>query len=205
MPWECNTSVIEDETESSDEKKKNPLLRYQDLYIPSNVRFVGTMNMDGTAQSLSPKVIDRCIFIEFNAPDPGEDDKNPDFCLTQTYYSSNSFAEIWDPKENLDISRAFAKISDDPKALSHGFIAGRRLLKYAKCMWPMYHHLVPDNSVTDYIDLLLCSKVLPSITSASDVKKFITDFPKAKIRFDAGTARGERLHPYDNESWSYWE
>jgi len=34
--------------------------------IPSNVRFIGTMNMDHTVKSLSPKVIDRSFVIELD-------------------------------------------------------------------------------------------------------------------------------------------
>lgn len=36
------------------------------FYIPQNIRFVGTLNMDGSVKPLSPKVIDRSFIIELN-------------------------------------------------------------------------------------------------------------------------------------------
>jgi len=40
--------------------------------IPSNVRFIGTMNMDDTVKGLSPKVIDRSFIIELRHPENEE-------------------------------------------------------------------------------------------------------------------------------------
>lgn len=41
------------------------LIKYKStIKIPDNIRFIGTMNIDGTTKSLSPKVIDRSYLIE---------------------------------------------------------------------------------------------------------------------------------------------
>ncbi len=192
LPWGAATSGADDS-----------LLRYQHLYIPSNVRFVGTMNMDDTAQNLSPKVVDRCIFIEFStATIAGE---NNEYSLENAYFPARCFSEIWTPSNIPEIDQELSRISADPERGESGFIAGPRLRKYAKCMWPLYHLLVPDGSVAAYIDLLLCSKVLPSISSVSQAFKIGAEFPLASKRLEDGQARGKRLHPYDTDSWSYWE
>lgn len=191
LPWEAKKS------------KEDRLLRYKNVFIPPNVRFVGTMNMDDTTQNLSPKVIDRCIFIEFSESAVAEE--NPEYSLSNAYFPESCFSEIWSPSVMQEIDQELSRISADPKKDESGFIAGPRLRKYAKCMWPLYHLLMPEGSLNAYIDLLLCRKILPSIHSVSQASKIGTEFPMASERFQAGQARGKRLHPYDAESWSYWE
>lgn len=200
LPWDVMCKLSK---EDSSAYVDNGLLRYQQLYIPSNVRFVGTMNMDDTAQNLSPKVIDRCFFIEFNKLITA--DKNDTFNMTDAYYPASNFSEIWSPSDMKEIDQELSRISADPTKGEKGFTVGQRLRKYARCMWPCYHLLEPESSINEYIDLLLCRKVLPSINSVSQVSKIKTDFPMVRERFEVGQARGKLLHPYDTDSWSYWE
>lgn len=200
LPWESRNRANRDDTAPDVDDR---LLRYQNLYMPSNLRFVGTMNMDDTAQNLSPKVIDRCIFIEFSESAVAEE--NPAYSLTDAYFPEICFSEIWVPSVVQEIDQELSRLSADSKKGEFGFIAGPRLRKYAKCMWPLYHLLAPEGSTNTYIDLLLCRKILPSIRSVSQVPKIIEEFPMASERFKDGQARGKQLHPYDVESWSYWE
>ena len=48
---------------------EDPYASLRDLCIPSNVRVVGTANMDETTRSFSPKVLDRAFSIEFGDVD----------------------------------------------------------------------------------------------------------------------------------------
>lgn len=50
------------------QRYKNLMKFKPKLSIPENVRFIGTMNIDGTTKPLSPKVIDRSYFIELEKP-----------------------------------------------------------------------------------------------------------------------------------------
>lgn len=50
-------------------REGDPYSRLRDLSLPSNVRVVGTANMDETTHSFSPKVLDRAFSIEFDDPD----------------------------------------------------------------------------------------------------------------------------------------
>ena len=57
----------------------------EEIYIPENIFFTGTVNVDETTYMFSPKVLDRANVIEFNEVDPegyisgsGKDDQ---FCL----------------------------------------------------------------------------------------------------------------------------
>ena len=161
------------------------------------------MNMDATTQNLSPKVIDRCIFIEFSGSAVAEE--NLEYSLTDAYFPESCFSEIWSPNPMQEIDQELSRISADHQKGESGFIAGPRLRKYAKCMWPLYHLLLPDDSVATYIDLLLYRKILPSISSVSQASKIGSEFPLANKRLKDGQARGKQLHPYDTDSWSYWE
>ena len=82
LPWYAKRNG----TEAVVAEPRNNRSRYEHIYIPSNVRFVGTMNMDDTAQSLSPKVIDRCFFIEFNNDATYEGGKKQDYNMTDAHY-----------------------------------------------------------------------------------------------------------------------
>lgn len=69
---------IDDPTTEDRKQYQNAkeLLRYPyEIEIPSNVRFVGTINMDHTVKPLSPKVIDRCFIIELTQQSPSADEQ----------------------------------------------------------------------------------------------------------------------------------
>ena len=200
LPWEARYRHAGSVDPS---KADDKLMRYQHIYIPSNVRFVGTMNMDDTTQHLSPKVIDRCIFIEFSKIDTSG--KNTEYCMSDAYFPVSDFMEVWMPDDVPEIEHALDQISVDPQKEESGFIAGKRLRKYAKCMWPIYHQMMPEKTIEDYIDLILCSKVLPAITLLSETSKLLPNHTITEKRVEAGQRRGETLHPYDKDSWSYWE
>jgi len=60
--------------DENNEKIKSPLLLSketagEDIYLPSNVYIVGTVNMDETTHPFSKKVLDRANTIEFNRVD----------------------------------------------------------------------------------------------------------------------------------------
>jgi hypothetical protein len=48
---------------------EDPYAALRSLYLPNNVRVVGTANMDETTRNFSPKVLDRAFSIEFNEVD----------------------------------------------------------------------------------------------------------------------------------------
>lgn len=64
--------------------------KYDDLYLPENLYFIGTVNMDETTYPFSKKVLDRANTIEFSEVDliPSFDVETDEVLPTQT---SNSF------------------------------------------------------------------------------------------------------------------
>lgn len=61
-------SIIEKQAEAL-QRKIDDLDRYSDVCIPTNLRFVGTVNIDHTTQGFSDKVVDRVNVIQFEAAD----------------------------------------------------------------------------------------------------------------------------------------
>ncbi|WP_207653885.1 MrcB family domain-containing protein [Clostridium sp. BSD9I1] len=92
--------IFKEEVFGEDEKAMKD---YGDLYMPQNLYFVGTVNMDETTFPFSKKVLDRANTIEFN-----EVDLNIDFA----YYDS-SVQEIKELNmQNSDISSKYLKVVD---------------------------------------------------------------------------------------------
>lgn len=50
-------------------EEADPFVDLRDIEQPSNLRVIGTANMDETTHSFSPKVLDRAFTIEFDDPD----------------------------------------------------------------------------------------------------------------------------------------
>ena len=102
--------ALEDKAEQDPEKEA--LRRYRTFILPPNVRFVGTMNMDDTAQFLSPKVIDRSIFLEFDGED--ECGRNPDYEENRNsgaYYPCSNF--VTSGMDNEEIREMLKAVSED--------------------------------------------------------------------------------------------
>lgn len=137
--------------------------------IPKNVRFVGTINMDHTVKSLSPKVIDRSFVIEIDHLDSKEKTKIEkklkenkitgciDVTLDQfssVYHTENAFEK--EAEGLIDISRRLEYIANAPLN-SRG---KKQILKYLD--------RVPKQKLTKsvlekYYDQLIYSKLLPRI------------------------------------------
>ena len=63
--------IVEERISQLEENYKR-LLQYEDIRIPDNVKFVGTVNMDHTTHGFSDKVLDRANVIQFEYVDIGK-------------------------------------------------------------------------------------------------------------------------------------
>ncbi|MDU5596632.1 MAG: AAA family ATPase [Lachnospiraceae bacterium] len=189
--------------------KDNSLLRYARFQLPPNVRFVGTMNMDDTAQLLSPKVIDRSIFVEFNAdiiPEENKDYLKENVCLY--YFESENF------NKNKTTTDEILPSLDALKKVLEVSTLVPRLMEYMKFMWPVFKLLSKDKSdeqiIEEFVDMVLLSKVLPSlkykIKNANNENIEISNkYPLSKKRYEFGIERGKSLNHFDADLWSFWE
>jgi hypothetical protein len=155
---------------------EDPYAGLRALYLPNNVRVVGTANMDETTRNFSPKVLDRAFSIEFN-----EVDLTAFPAATGGSVSTEPFRQLGkrlvDPQNPVTVGEGYKQqpqLFDDvsglieevrtilePARLSFGYRP-----RDASCLY-MWHWkkdkleaLLPYNTALDYCIL---QKVLPKI------------------------------------------
>ncbi|HDR4423654.1 TPA: AAA family ATPase [Bacillus cereus] len=140
---------------------------YQSTFkIPSNVRFIGTLNMDHTVKPLSPKVIDRSFIIEINHLSKIQKQKIIDTISKEKLtgkieMDATIFSTVRNDEESVkkavnileDIS---STLNNYPNASlnSRGYKHLRKMLQFAD---------LEETSLTIYIDSLISGKILPRI------------------------------------------
>lgn len=131
--------------------------------IPSNVRFVGTLNMDHTVKSLSPKVVDRSVIIELLKP--ADEVK----IIEQIEGNGNNYPiKISLDEFNEPITEINESIVQQIKEISNVFEQFRdiplnsRGLKHLRLI-TTYWFAVSDEELITLVDLLIKGKVLPRI------------------------------------------
>lgn len=164
-------------SENSPNTKYEELLNASDLIncypyqfeIPKNVRFIGTMNMDHTVKSLSPKVIDRSFIIEINHMDKQEKTKlatklNKKKLTGHLEVTLDEFSAVYKKVQ------AFEKEAQGFVDLSQSLdeIANAPLKSRGKKQVVHYLDRVPKDKLTKtvlekYIDQLIYTKILPRI------------------------------------------
>lgn len=154
------------------EKKVELAKRLENLYrfpsripIPKNVRFVGTMNMDGSITPLSPKVVDRSYIIELQ-----EQTKELD---TQTeplnIYLPKEFFEIKTNESNTN----FTPIQVHLDKLNAGFSSRVKNHYYA---YMAAHDMLEKNQHKLLVDDLFQMKFLPRINYYTTNEKVVDEF-----------------------------
>ena len=167
------------------EDKDSILHTYRHFEIPHNVRFVGTLNMDESAQGLSPKVIDRCFFIEFEKGTSKQQKRVED----PGYYPASLFLENLDIEMPENETGVFAKLATE----------NARFKKYAYQMHAVANLFeIDDNLLGDY--LVLC-KVLPRLRKTDEFSAY-----QDKIGFEKSNARFKQFERYgdSNQFCDYW-
>lgn len=184
-------AVKENEIEADAYMKKNASMLVENypavFKIPSNVRFVGTLNMDHTVKALSPKVVDRSLIIELLKLTTDqkhrmveEIEKHQDNA-TITLNKEVFMKEKYELNENmlneiLKVSNKFEAFRDIPLN-SRGEKHLREILSYI------------ENVTSQDIDLLIKGKVLPRIELKKDL-------------IDENILRSElQLYPHSLKKW----
>lgn len=146
------------------------LLRYQTFNMPSNIRFVGTMNFDDTTNMPSPKVIDRSFYIEYDPVYSAGEREVDDTC----YYPASFFTA--EPDSSWKES-GFDKCNN-------------RFMKYANLMWGGCNKL-QCYSEDQFRETLIISKILPSV-SRPDFH-IEEKYKKAMIRFNKASSGSDSM------------
>jgi 5-methylcytosine-specific restriction enzyme B len=145
-----------------------------EIHIPKNVFFTGTVNVDETTYMFSPKVLDRANVIEFNEvnldgyssgfeqsafslknPDVRDkliDSENPSFCSKRDY---KKFKEIYEEIENpieglLDLLKRYN--------LHFGY---RVVHEISRFVWLAGDFLEDESDLQQAMDIQILQKILP--------------------------------------------
>lgn len=168
-----NKSEIELESQklTEEEKKLKLLQRYLPFRLPPNVRFVGTINNDDTTNNLSPKVIDRSIFVEMTNADFSESRKIDEL---KDFYPAAFFKidKMIKPDENI------SDVFKDENG---------RFKNYLSQMYTFYRERLALHDDNQFISYLILAKILPSISKAEDFTKspyYSDEYPMVRRKFD---------------------
>ena len=193
--------------ENSPNTKYEELLNASDLIdcypyqfeIPKNVRFIGTMNMDHTVKSLSPKVIDRSFIIEVNYMDKQEKMKlatklNKRKLTGQLEVTLDEFSAVYKEVKAFEKEAlAFVELSQ-----SLDEIANAPLNSRGKKQVVHYLDRVPKDKLTKsvlekYFDQLIYSKILPRIELSIRDEKGIACLKQFQKEIEAYPRSTEKL------------
>lgn len=151
----------------------------RDIRLPSNLRVVGTANMDETTHTFSPKVLDRAFTIEFDDPDltsfasggaTGSDvfEALGKFVIAQS--NPISVQEAREKSQDLfdHVAGLLAEIQDilSPAGIKFGYRTRDAIL--------MYLHFWRECALGDImagsaaLDFCILQKVLPKISGSGD-------------------------------------
>lgn len=160
-------------------KELEQLKRYHRFKIPPNVRFVGTINDDDTTNSLSPKVVDRSIFIEFSKDDYSDDE------------------EIKTPEGYYPLS--FFTVEPNSSANSIFDNENGRFKKYVGQMLGLYTERFNENNLDIFADYLITTKILPALQKQDDFinsKYFDEKYKLSKDRFEIHNPKSGEYYNY---------
>lgn len=206
--------------ENSPNTKYEELLNASDLIyrypyqfeIPKNVRFIGTMNMDHTVKSLSPKVIDRSFIIEINHMDKQEKMKlttklNENKFTGKLEVTLDEFSAVY--KE----VKAFEKEAQALVELSQSLnnIANAPLNSRGKNQVVHYLDRIPEDKLTKdllekYFDQLIFTKILPRIELSTRDEKGIECLKQFQQEIEVYPRSAEKLEQMlrDDRVIGFW-
>jgi len=158
----------------------DPHADLRDTHLPSNLRVIGTANMDETTHTFSPKVLDRSFTIEFDDPDLTSFASGAEVSETETFdllaaiviNESNAISvqEARSQSQELfeHIAELLGEIQDilAPAGIKFGYRTRDAILMYLH----FWRELGLGDIMTGYaaIDFCILQKVLPKISGSGE-------------------------------------
>ncbi|WP_303188835.1 AAA family ATPase [uncultured Clostridium sp.] len=185
------------------ERRYRNLEKYKPfINIPSNVRFIGTINRDATTKDLSPKVIDRSIIININSSfDTFEE-------LIKLKENSESIEPIYISSDEIvsrsgDMNRAYIEFKKLIDIFNkNGLELNFRFLQTAASMLEVEG--IERSLIIDYI---IATKVLPKINlEVNEDNKFINELETILYnnKISEGIYKDIKDFYNENEIMTYW-
>lgn len=182
----------------------DPQADLRDIQLPSNLRVVGTANMDETTHSFSPKVLDRAFTIEFDDPDltsfasgSAAGTETFDDLAKFVISEGNAISVLEARAKSQDIFEHIAQLLSEvqdilsPAGIKFGYRTRDAILLYLHS----WRELDLADIMTGYaaLDFCLLQKVLPKISgsgeSLANALKNLADWLKARSEI-TGAAPG---------------
>jgi hypothetical protein len=175
----------DDLAEDDDDERAVP----RELVIPSNVVFVGTVNVDETTHAISPKVLDRANVLEFNEvyldrvltdeAEPAPSNfrfSNPAIPASALIRSGDISSDVYGRARNLTaVTEALATVEDLLERYNRhfGYRVIREILQYVGHSVELVDGPEDDVSRTAF-DLQLMQKVLPKLNGGRELEAPLT-------------------------------
>ena len=143
-------------------------LTHGDLLITPNTYFIGTANKDDSTFTITDKVIDRAIVINFDETQKELDIEGVFDPITLSFNELNDMfakARVEHPLTNDEKNKFLTLL--DYIANELGIVTGNRIIKQIENMAPVYISMGLD--VTDCLDTILANKILRKLESKFDL------------------------------------
>lgn len=156
---------------------------YKGLYIPDNVYFIGTVNMDETTFPFSKKVLDRANVIEFsdvilnyNFDQPNDTEVRE---LNNKFLKSE-FLQLNDCADYAEyVEGVIDLLSDINQVLKYGNLHFGYRVRDEICFYIIYNKIYGIMSFEEAMDFMILQKVLPRIQGSSmTLKKILIELFK---------------------------
>jgi hypothetical protein len=143
----------------------DPYAPYRQLPVPENLRFVGTVDLDGTSDFFTPKLMDRCQVVALAAPDFAAPIRRPDETETVDLQPVTLTTYLgWSQPARFEGSvHTFLLEIDEilrPARLGLGYRQFQRILRYVQSAQPFFS----EDTALDY---QLRQVILPRLRSTT--------------------------------------
>ncbi len=170
--------------------------------IPDNLQIIGTMNVDETTKSISPKVIDRSYIIEINNDSEAESDI--------------AGYETVDPEEIIDAIETFITAFNDS---GESVRLNKMSIRTKKHISDICERLKTKKASKDgelhdrnkLIDDLILSKILPTIRTSGmmieeiDHENLIKKMQQSMNNYPNSMDKLQKMYNRNGMTYNYWE
>lgn len=191
-------------------QRRNWLNRYKPtISIPSNIKFVGTINNDATTQELSPKVIDRSLFLRIRKISEEKENENEEqriipYSAMIKYINEDSVLQRTDEVVKKLLNEM------DKKGISEHIHISRRFNNTVRGILSFVYYLNGGNDFTEkdqtvVNDLIISGMILPKImvdiskqntALTGNLREFVKNYEQSKNIVEEMISENDQIISY---------
>lgn len=196
-----NKTIVSDRLLNRELLDKDSFSEYGDIYIPDNLYFIGTVNMDETTFPFSKKVLDRANVIELSDVDLDyafEDVEEVSPKTLNNDFLRSDFLTLKDCAGYDDIVDETISILKNINDILGYYRFGYRV-RDEICFYVIYNSIYGLMDFDDAMDYEILQKILPRINGSSiSIKKILIELFKIcsgnlENRFDYDSDESEKM------------